>query len=75
MSKKKETKIVRPGGSADVPDAQQYDPETFEPKNVDKEKALKQWFDDAKKKKGEGSSSVTINPKQAYYAKKHKKKK
>ena len=76
MSKKKKSaKIKRPKGAADVPEAQMYDLETFEPKNVDKRKALKAWFNSAKEKKSEdGLSNVLIDPKQAVYAKKEKKK-
>lgn len=71
MEKENKT-IYRPKAGTDAPDAQRYNPETGEPVQVDKRAALKQWFRESKKdnRKDNESYQVTIDPKQAFYARK-----
>lgn len=72
---KKESKVVRPGKSSDIPNAPVFDPVTFEPTNTDKRKAVSDWFKTAKNNAAslDGDFSVIIDPKQAAYQKKKRK--
>lgn len=74
MSKTK-NKIYRPKKGTDVPEAARFDPETGEPKTVDRKKLLSQWLKDSKKTNigEEESYAVSIDPKQAFYARKKRK--
>ena len=74
MSDKKDSKIRRPGESVNPPEVLSYNPETFEPIKVDKKKALREWLNSTKSQVSEGDNQVSINPKQAAYSKKRKKK-
>lgn len=69
------SKVYRPKGSSNIPSAPRYDPDTGEPVQVDKREALRQWFKDSKVDRiaEDEGYSVSIDPKQAVYAKKTKK--
>jgi len=69
--------MYKPKGSSNIPNAPRYDPDTGEAVEVNKRAALRQWFKDAKVDKiaEDESYSVSIDPKQAVYARKQKKEK
>jgi hypothetical protein len=77
MSKNKEIKIRRPRGGVNSPEAKIHPEFETIPQKADKKAALKEWLKSAKNstlEEAEEVNSGIIDPKQAAYAKKRRKK-
>lgn len=72
MTQIKNKNIRRPGKSADVPEAQAYDPITMQRNSTSKAVYTNQWFKNARdiSSQNDGLDRVLIDPKQAAYARK-----
>jgi hypothetical protein len=77
MTQEKSKNIRRPGKSADVPEAQAYDPITMQRNTTPKAVYVNQWFKNARELSSQENelNKVLIDPKQAAYARKQPRKK